>query len=470
MLTSVPAAKMPEFPYTTRVAAYPRVSTEEQKRHGLSIEAQTEALQAWADQNKLTIVSFYNDAGNSARKPYHKRPAMLRLLEDVQAGKIDLVIFTKLDRWFRNVGEYYKVQEILDAHKVAWKAIQEDYDTTTAAGRLKINIMLSVAQDEADRGSERIRAVFAAKRERLEPLTGHVPTGYKIDGKKVVKDPALEDAVACYFSTFLQLRSIEKARTAVQEQFGVSFSYQLADAMLRKEAYYGRFGGVDGMCPAYITKEQYEDIRASRRRVERKTTTNRIYLFTGLIFCPECGRRMGSRSHMYRVKSGGTHERVAYNCPGRYHHNDCTNHTNLGETKIETYLLDHIDEALHQYQIDLERLAAARTPRRDFEIERSRLRKKLSRLKDLYLNDIIDLELYRKDYQDLNSQLDRLAAEESTAPPDMPNPDRLFAIFTPGWQEIYLELSRPEKQNFWRMALDKIYVHNDRQISFTFRV
>ena len=227
---------MSDFPPSTRVAAYPRVSTEEQKRHGLSIEAQTEALQAWADQHHLKISRFYNDAGNSARKPYHKRPAMVELLADVEAGKVDLIIFTKLDRWFRNVGEYYKVQEILDAHHVAWKAIHEDYDTTTASGRLKINIMLSVAQDEADRCSERIKAVFAAKRERLEPVTGHVPFGYKIEGKRIVKDPDLEAAVDLFFSSFLQLRSVEKSRSAVQAQFGVSLSYQLADAMLRKEA------------------------------------------------------------------------------------------------------------------------------------------------------------------------------------------------------------------------------------------
>ena len=162
---------MTPFPPATRVACYPRVSTEEQKLRGLSIEDQTVALRAWAERNGMKDVTFYNDAGNSARKPYNKRPAMLRLLEDVQAGKIDLIIFTRLDRWFRNIAEYYKVQEILERHNVVWKAIQEDYDTSTASGRLKINIMLSVAQDEADRDSERIRTVMAAKRERREPYT-----------------------------------------------------------------------------------------------------------------------------------------------------------------------------------------------------------------------------------------------------------------------------------------------------------
>ena len=460
---------MSEFSPSSRVAAYPRVSTEEQKRRGLSIEAQTESLQAWADQHHLKISRFYNDAGNSARKPYHKRPAMLELLADVEAGKIDLIIFTKLDRWFRNVGEYYKVQEILDAHNVSWKAIQEDYDTTTASGRLKINIMLSVAQDEADRCSERIKTVFAAKRERLEPVTGHVPVGYKIEGKHIVKDPELEGAVNLFFATFLQLRSLEKARSAVQTQFGVSFSYQLADAMLRKEAYFGRFGGVDGMCPPYITLAQYEEIRASRRRTERRTTSNRTYLFTGLIFCPECGRRMGARTHAYHLASGGLRERVAYNCPGRYQCNDCSNNTNLGETKIETYLLESIDRALGQYLTDLAHLASERASMRDFDGEKAKLRKKLSRLKDLYVDDIIDLEMYRKDYESLSAQLEALTEEEAAASSPPPDPSHLIDVFSSGWQEFYLDLTRAEKQNFWRSVLDRIYIHSDRHISFSFR-
>lgn len=86
-----------------RVACYERVSTEEQALHGASVEAQTEALNAYCTQHSLKVVDHYTDAGISGGKPAFKRPAMSRLLEDVKAGKIDMVIFTKLDRWFRNV-------------------------------------------------------------------------------------------------------------------------------------------------------------------------------------------------------------------------------------------------------------------------------------------------------------------------------------------------------------------------------
>lgn len=459
---------MAEYSPDLRVAAYPRVSTEEQKRHGLSIETQTASLEEWARRNRLRIQEFYNDAGNSARKPYHKRPEMLRLLEDVKAGRIDLIIFTKLDRWFRSVGEYYKVQEILDSHNVQWKAIHEDYDTSTAAGRLKINIMLSVAQDEADRDSERIRDVFAAKRENKEPVTGHMPTGYSISGKKIVKDPEWEPSIDCFFNTFQLYHSIERARQEVYRQYGKTISYPLATAILRKRAYYGFFSGVEGMCPAYITKERYEENAANRRKTERKTINNRIYLFTGLAVCSACGRRLASRCHRYAVKSGGHHERVAYNCPGRYLQGDCENHVNIGERAIEEHLLSHIDKSLEEHAAELYRLSSA-VSARNFSDERSKLKKKLSRLKDLYLDDIIDLELYRKDYDSLHSQLNRLAEEESAARPIPRSADWLKDIFVPSWQDMYEGLSRAEKQCFWRAAIKEIAIHPDRRITFAFR-
>ena len=127
-----------------RGALWERVSTEEQAKFGYSIKAQVEALEEHAGDNRIKIVDHYCDEGVSAGKPYTKRPEMMRLLDDIKAGKIDIIIFTRLDRWFRNVKEYFKVQEILEQHKVEWKAIYEDYDTTTPNGRMAITIFLAI--------------------------------------------------------------------------------------------------------------------------------------------------------------------------------------------------------------------------------------------------------------------------------------------------------------------------------------
>ena len=110
-----------------RAALYVRVSTQEQKKHGLSVDSQITALQKYCNENNLDVVGIYNDAGISARKPYSKRPALIRLLEDCESGKIDQILFTRLDRWFRSVSGYHEVQSRLDACNVPWRTIWEDY-------------------------------------------------------------------------------------------------------------------------------------------------------------------------------------------------------------------------------------------------------------------------------------------------------------------------------------------------------
>ena len=185
-----------------RVALYMRVSTEEQALHGLSLEAQDAALTEYAKKNGMVIVDRYVDEGITARKKINHRKALMRLLEDVKAGKIDLIIFTKIDRWMRNIYDYHKVQEVLEKHNVNWKTIFESYDTSTATGRLHINIMLSVNQDECDRTSERIKAVFEHKKSKKEATTGTMPLGYKVVDKKIVKDAELEPLVNDVFNHF----------------------------------------------------------------------------------------------------------------------------------------------------------------------------------------------------------------------------------------------------------------------------
>ena len=97
-----------------RVGCYERVSTEEQALKGFSIDAQIDNLEEYCKDKKLKVVDHYTDEGISGAKPPLKRPALQRLLDDVAAGKIDMILFTKLDRWFRSVPEYFKVQEILE--------------------------------------------------------------------------------------------------------------------------------------------------------------------------------------------------------------------------------------------------------------------------------------------------------------------------------------------------------------------
>lgn len=93
----------------------------------------------------------------------HKRAEFQRMIESVKRDEVDILLFCRLDRWFRSVADYYKVMEILQAHGCEWKTVDEEYDTTSANGRLYINVKLSIAQNEADICGERIDVVFDSK-------------------------------------------------------------------------------------------------------------------------------------------------------------------------------------------------------------------------------------------------------------------------------------------------------------------
>ena len=99
-----------------RAALYVRVSTQEQKNSGLSVDSQIDALEKYCEEHGYMVVGVYNDAGISARKKYTKRPALLQLLEDCKQCKIDIILFTRLDRWFRAVAGYYEVQSALESY------------------------------------------------------------------------------------------------------------------------------------------------------------------------------------------------------------------------------------------------------------------------------------------------------------------------------------------------------------------
>ena len=440
-----------------RIYGYVRVSTEEQALHGLSVKAQIATLQSWAETKHCKLIDIYIDAGISARKPASSRPELQRLLDDVRAGKVDLIVFTKLDRWFRNIAEYYKVQEVLEQHNAAWKTIQEDYDTKTASGRLKVNIMLSVAQDEADRTSERIKAVFEMKRQKLEPLTGNCPTGYKIEGKKIVKDPEKKAAVSAFFRKFLACGSVTVAQEYVLENHGLRIEYQLASKMLDSPAYYGVYYDMEGMTPPYITKEEFDKIQEMRRHPVRKTIKNRVYLFSGIAVCGECGFHLGGRTNV--------RNRVPlYNCPGHYiKRSGCQNKTNLSERKIETYIVESINEKMRQLKSAYAQFGE-KSKQKDHKSEIAALRGKIVKLKELYLNDLITLEEYKEDKASMIDRINKLI--ELDGPRKRPNFEKIDSILTFGWQDLYFDLSKEEKREFWCVLIKEIRIYPDRHIEF----
>ena len=206
----------------------------------MSIDTQLANLREWAKDH--VIVKEYVDAGVSGKKPYSKRPALSAFMEDIEHGmKVDALVFTKLDRFFRSVKLYYQAVAVMERYGVAWQAIQEDYETLTSSGRFKVNIMLSVAESEADRTSERIKVVLDAKKAKREPITGHVPVGYKLEGKSIIPDKNRVQAVRTLFKAYALTGSIIQAIDEAERITGYRWKFVSAKKSLANRSYLGEF-------------------------------------------------------------------------------------------------------------------------------------------------------------------------------------------------------------------------------------
>ena len=195
----------------TRCAIYTRKSTE----HNLdlaftSLDAQREACEAYitsqAGEGWRLVSDHYDDGGLSGASL--ERPALQRLLADVRAGKIDIVLVYKVDRLTRSLADFAKLIELFEAHRVSFVSVTQSFNTRSSMGRLTLNVLLSFAQFERELIGERVRDKIAASKRKGLWVGGPVPLGYAAVDKKIVVVPAEAEAVRTIFERYLELGSI----------------------------------------------------------------------------------------------------------------------------------------------------------------------------------------------------------------------------------------------------------------------
>ena len=435
-----------------RAGLYVRVSTEEQALRGFSIEAQIDALKEYCQKNNIKVVDVYADEGISGAKPPLKRPALKRLLDDVEAGKIDVIIFTKLDRWFRSVKEYFKVQDILDNNKVEWKAIQEDYDTSTANGQMAITIFLAVAQNERDRTAERIKVVLEHKRKNKEACFGGqaIPFGYAKEadenGKmRLVKDPKTKRACQEFWDILIQSNNLNKAIRHMVHEYGIQKDWKSWSRMTQSDFYCGIHRGVQDYCPAYVTPEAF--LKFQERETIKGTPTGIPYYFRGLMRCPECGHKLcGNSDRRY-----GRLNKV-YRCAIRGR--GCTNHSSYSELKIEKHLLEnlegHMDIAIRRVEAEEE------NPKYKTDIDKviKNLKERLRRLNVTYMAGNKSDEDYFKEDAEIKLALAKAEKERDLSKPK--DVSHLKALLKTDFRRTYAGLDQEEKQEFWQDLVKEI--------------
>src|SRR6266436_618795 len=277
------SAPMASEPKPLRCAIYTRKSTE----HGLdlefnSLDAQRDACEAYiksqASQGWKALPQHYDDPAYSGGNL--DRPALKKLLADIGAGRIDVVVVYKIDRLTRSLADFAKLVEAFDARSISFVAVTQQFNTTTSMGRLTLNVLLSFAQFERELSSERVRDKIAASKRKGKWTGGTVPLGYDGKDKKLVVSKTEAETVRAIFRLYLELKSFSKLvaeldrRSIVTKQRntkvakyngGIPFTYGPLAYFLKNRVYLGEVhhGGkwFEGEHKAIIDRATFERVQ-----------------------------------------------------------------------------------------------------------------------------------------------------------------------------------------------------------------
>ena len=298
--------KKPAVPMV-RCAIYTRKSTEE----GLEMEfntldAQREACEAYIASQKSEgwslVADRYDDGGFSGGNL--DRPALKRLMADIESGKINVVVVYKIDRLTRSLLDFTKLVEQFDRRNVTFASITQSFNTTTSMGRLTLNILLSFAQFEREISAERIRDKFAQSKRRGIWMGGHVPLGYEVQNRKLLIVPSEAETVRHIYQRFLECGSAtllvkELDAAGIKAKTGSVLDKGYLYRMLANRLYLGEIvmgeESFPGEHEAIIDRDIWEQVHTLMTSKTRRLATNRVHppaLLKGVIRCCHCNRAM----------------------------------------------------------------------------------------------------------------------------------------------------------------------------------
>jgi DNA invertase Pin-like site-specific DNA recombinase len=317
-----------------RCAIYTRKSTEEGLEQEFnSLDAQREACHAYimsqVGEGWIALPGFYDDGGFSGGNI--ERPALQRLLGEIDQGRVDVVVVYKIDRLTRSLADFAKIVERLEKRKASFVSVTQSFNTTSSMGRLTLNVLLSFAQFEREVTAERIRDKFSASRKKGIFMGGNPPLGYDARDRKLVPNAAEAETVRLIFQCYLDLGSVALLRADLEAKRITTKSWiSTRDKImgggrwyigplryvLRNRVYIGeavhKGTPYPGEHDAILSRDLFDAVQAkldaNQAAHRRKRTVGSQALLTGLIFddkgnamSPSKSRRPDGRSYVYYV-------------------------------------------------------------------------------------------------------------------------------------------------------------------------
>jgi len=326
-----------------RCAIYTRKSSEEGLEQDFnSLHAQRESCDAYIKSQRhegwTPLPSLYDDGGYSGGST--ERPALKRLLADIQSHLIDVVVVYKVDRLTRSLADFAKIVEIFDAADVSFVSVTQQFNTTTSMGRLTLNVLLSFAQFEREVTGERIRDKIAASKQKGMWMGGWVPIGYDRKDRTLTINEAEALTVRTIFDLFLKLKKVQRVQTELvrlnlttkpyatprgRAVGGLSFARGHLYKILSNPLYIGeiehRGARYPGQHPPLVDAATWDAVQAqlatNHHENRARTNAKSKSLLAGLIY-DDAGNRLVSshatkngKRYRYYVTSEGTGRSVA---------------------------------------------------------------------------------------------------------------------------------------------------------------
>ncbi|MEF7565044.1 recombinase family protein [Bacillus infantis] len=410
-----------------KAAIYVRVSTDEQAKHGYSIPAQIEKLEAYCISQGWEIKEKYIDEGYSAKDL--NRPKFEEMMNQIKNGKIDVLLVYRLDRLTRSVVDLYEILKILDQHNCMFKSATEVYDTTNAMGRLFITLVAAIAQWERENLAERVRFGMEKKIKSGKWKGGTPPYGYKMVDKNLIVNEKEVHVVKKIFEASRSFGFYTVARQLTNKGYPTRkggdwhvdsvrdiannpiyagyLTFNTTKADYRKPP--GEQKLYEGDHERVVPREEFwalQEILKKRRTTGGKRETSSYY-FSSILKCARCGHSMSGH------KSGS---KKGYRCSGKKAGINCDSHMILEDNLVKQVfsvfnnIIGEIFGSTQTQDISSEKVT-------ELNREIKHIEKQLKKKKTMYENDIIDIDelitestALRKREKELRNELKNIPA------------------------------------------------------------
>ena len=374
-----------------------RVSTDDQVREGFSLDEQEEEMKRLCEYKNYQIYKVYREEGVSAKNM--NRPKFQEMIQDLKDGKINRIIVHKLDRLTRSIQDLEVICKLIEEYNCRLDSVNEEINTDTAMGVFFIRMTTILAQLEIERTSERTKFGLkdAAKNGHF---CGKAPIGYKKINKELVIDDLESEMVKEIFDDYVNGLSVCTITKKLNNKNALNRNWRTTtiDRMLANYIYcgdylYGKRAKntepiyLEDVCPAIIDKETFKMVQTQKERNLKNYTRKHTYVYMQKIVCSKCNKIMGGSSSTSKNKP----TQIYYKC-------NCCN-TRINEKKIEKPLMLFLNDMLDYYLLIDNNFKSFFNEDLSIEIDKynkmlDKCNKKLKKIKEAYLDDLIDKDKY----------------------------------------------------------------------------